>query len=407
MSSFVNMATTTGTTDTTSPNPVVTPPSSGKKTKSKQNVIDVDKTELPQTLRKRRASQSTELPISKTTDKAPKTNKNLFPSTAPTSDIATIANEILPELNDSKMPAISTPNNNTTIPPTTATKPPPTTIPTIAMEPTAVSPPKIKLVHSYSKSTKPPTKTKKYGVTAPLLRAIVVGDSTTRTTVVFRTENRDFPGRGCWCDKRLEDENIPDNGWCRKLGMVPSWNKKHNMKNKHLEYAIDNVKVRVAGGFTTRLFTVIINEPYNLSKIISTARILCDTLIDTYITRDFNLIALEPDKLMWSTEPAVWADFTEMNQTYQLLLHNTGLKFPDEPTQGYFEAKKDIIFEHFKNGSFSVDLKNDMFAPDSVLHESLLPSITSDNASEPIPTTNESIETSVDSAANTTPISST
>jgi hypothetical protein len=224
---------------------------------------------------------------------------------------------------------------------------------------------------------------------------------------VFRTVHRDPTklGESCWVDKCLSDENDDDNGWCRKLGMVPNWAQKHEMRNHCLEYAVNHVKIKYLHGFTARLFTVIINEPYNLSSIISKARIICDTLI-AINKNSFYLIALDPDKLLCSTEPTVWSDILELEQTYQLLLHNTGLKFPDQPSQGYFEKHQAVIFDHFENGTFTPALKAAMFAPDSVLHESFLPAVTISNANETNQTPNVPVAATTDSNVTATPIPS-
>jgi hypothetical protein len=214
----------------TKPAPV-TPPVPAKKSKSRQQIIDIDAT-IPIT-RKRRESQSTELPkidstkLNGAAKDPPKTNKELFPSSATPSDIAVIANE---SEEDSKMPATTE----------TIAAPPiiqPTTSdtgtnlaadPSIAIIPPAsTSPPakKKKLLPTFSLAVKPAVKPRQIILKGtPMIRAIVVGDSSTKTTVVFRTEKADKGS--CWCDRRLEVQNNEENGWCRQLGMEPNWAKK-------------------------------------------------------------------------------------------------------------------------------------------------------------------------------------
>ena len=392
------------------PKPVVTP---SKKTRAKQHIADVDGPPAVQALvpRKRRSSQSTELPVkisTETTKNRSNTNKNSFPSTNTTSDIAVIGsdNESEDALSDTKMAATSdstlssltpTPITNSTTTPhiptlpnlSVAMVPRAATAPAVARDSPAIAMPppislrntkKKKMIDASSSTIEPPPVVKKkiyYSPKAPKIRAIIIGDSTVRTTVVFRTELPDKAS--CWCDRRLEEENNIENGWCRQLGMVPNWNRKHNMKNYCLEYHIDGIPIIVGGTYTSRLFTVVINAPYNLDLVIDTARTICDTLITTFPT-DFHLIALDPPNLLWSSEPAFWSDILSTHQTFQLLLHNT-MTYPNKPTQGFFETFQEIIFDHYENGTFNQYLKTVLFAPESVLHEDVLSAITPTNAS--------------------------
>jgi hypothetical protein len=354
----------------------VTPPAAAKKSKAHHLDIDLD---VP-IQRKRRTDPITNKPISNNKiPLSPTTNINLFPTLTNESDIAIVANASDEE---TKIPAITTYYLTTEMPPDTPT----ITIKTPANNNVSPKPPasnktkKKKMISTFSTTTTTDQKTKfkKYiHPNTPMLRAIVVGDSTVRTTVVFRTEKLDKTS--CWCDKRLEDENKDEEGWCRKLGMIPNWNKKNGTTNKCLEYHLDGIKIRVDGGYPVRLFTVIINEPFNLNSIIDKAHLICNTLNDTFKT-DKNLIAVDPEKLLWSTEYTTWSDILSLEQTYQLLLHNTGIVPPNQPTQGYFEQFNNIIFEHFENGTFNKELQAILFAPDTVLHEDLLQNIVPETA---------------------------
>lgn len=143
MSAFLAAVGVYTTTTTTSPMTDTARPAVPKKSKAQQSVINDNKTDKT-AVRKRRGSQCTELPNSKTTDQ----NKKMStPSNSllPTSDIATIATESLTATDDTKMPATSSqippiiathqaPLPSTPIPPTNAIKPAP--LPSIPAIPT-------------------------------------------------------------------------------------------------------------------------------------------------------------------------------------------------------------------------------------------------------------------------------
>jgi hypothetical protein len=366
----------------------VTPPATTKKSKSRQQIVDIDET-IPRQ-RKRKESQSTEIPnidstkIIEPTKEPPKTNTELFPIVSPKSDIAVISSD---SDEDSKIPATTvtevsppidpspTPNDGTqlTTDPTTATIPP-----------ASLPAKKKKLMATFSIGTNAASKTrsKKIPAGTPIIRAIVVGDSSTKTTVVFRTEKEDKAS--CWCDRRLELENDIEDGWCRKLNMELNWAKKHGTDYKTLEYHINGEKVRVQGNYPTRLFTVIINSSKNMHSIIEKAQIICDTLT-TKFPGDNRLIGLDPDNLIWSTEPITWSELIGVAPAYQLLLHKTQIVPPAAPTQGFFEQHKDIIFDYFENGTFNKQIQELLFAPDSVLHEDLLPTTPITTEVQPAP----------------------
>jgi hypothetical protein len=374
----------------TKPAPV-TPPVPTKKSKSRQQIIDVDETTPKKP--KRRESQSTELPkMNGSAKDPPKTNTELFPSLSTPSDIAVIANE---SEEDSKMPATTdtiaappilpptTSNTDTNIPadPSIAILPPTSTSPPA----TSTSPPakKKKLLPTFSLAVIPAVQPRRIVLKGtPIIRAIVVGDSSTKTTVVFRTEKADKGS--CWCDRRLELQNMEENGWCRELGMEPNWARKNGTDYNTLEYHIDGEKVRVEGNYTTRMFTVIIPGPKNMQSIINKAEIICDTLTTKFKT-DSKLIGLDPDNLIWSTEPITWSELIGPVQAYNLLLHNTMIVPPAAPTQGFFEQHQNIIFDYFENGTFNQQIQQLLFAPDSVLHEDLLPATPSDPPVPPVP----------------------
>jgi hypothetical protein len=367
----------------------VTPPVPTKKSKSRQQIIDKDETIPVQLPRKRRESQSTELPkidstkLNGSAKDPPKTNTELFPSLATPSDIAVIANE---SEEDSKMPATTETNVSAPVIPPTAPNEEAhiSANPSIAIIP-PVSPPtkKKKLMPTFSLGVNPTVRSRKTILKGtPMIRAIVVGDSSITTTVVFRTEKED--NGSCWCDRRLEVENEEENGWCRQLGMEPNWARKNGTDYKTLEYHINGEKVRVSGNFTSRMFTVIIDGPKNMESINNKAQIICDTLTDKF-KNDARLIGLDPNKLIWSPEPITWSELIGPVQAYNLLLYKTMIVPPAAPTQGFFEQHQDIIFDYFENGTFNQQIQQLLFAPDSVLHEDLIPTNPSDPAVPPVP----------------------